>query len=201
VSELGLNRLPLVPTLLAILSVPGLKVLLTGIVLLFGVAFGAQDPAKDLVMQSASSVPWWLVLLAIAVGPALNEELWFRGYLGRGLVGRYGPTAGILLTSLLFGVAHLSVVQGTYAAVLGLWLHLAYRATRSLWVPVLGHFLNNALAALIAIILASEASATTESGANDGVIALVICGVALAVLAAASWGLYRLRVRAAEPAR
>src|SRR5262249_14846651 len=59
VSELGLNRLPLVPTLLAILSVPGLKVLLTGVVLLFGAVSGAQDPAKDLVMQSASSVPWW----------------------------------------------------------------------------------------------------------------------------------------------
>jgi membrane protease YdiL (CAAX protease family) len=199
VAEVGLNRLPLIPVVLVSLSVPGVRVILIGIVLLLGALFGAQDPTVSLVAQTAGSLPWWLCVTVIAVGPAINEELWFRGFLGRGLVGRYGPTLGILLTSLLFGLAHLHPVQAAYAAVMGVWLHLTYRATRSLWVPILGHFLNNGMA--VAVALLSTAIPAEESAANGKMTTLVISGVALAVLAAASWGLYRLRVRSAEPAR
>jgi membrane protease YdiL (CAAX protease family) len=201
VAEVGLNRLPAVPTVLAILSVPGLKVALSLVVALFVLAFGADDPMKKVVMDSASSVPWWLLVLVLAVGPALNEELWFRGYLGRGLVGRYGPAVGVVLASLLFGLAHLSLVQGTYAAILGLWLHLAYRATRSLWIPILVHFLNNGISAAFGIVVASGAVTPAEPGPHDQAISLVVSVAALAVTATASWGLYRLRVREPQQAK
>ncbi len=194
-SELGLNRLPLVPALLAILCVPGLKVLCAGVAILTQVLLGRQDQIVA-VVESAAALPWWLALLVLAVGPALNEELWFRGFLGRGLVGRYGPTVGIILASLFFGLVHLSPIQSLYAVVLGVGAHLIYRATRSLWVPILVHFLFNAHAlAHVALFggVNSEAIGTTEM-----VVGGLIVSVSLAVLALAGWGLYRLRARVVE---
>jgi membrane protease YdiL (CAAX protease family) len=157
--------------------------------------FGATDPTAAPIARAAQSAPWWLAMLAFAVGPAVNEELWFRGYLGRGLVGRYGPTAGVLLASLFFGLVHVHPVQAAYAALMGLWLHFAYRMTRSLWVPVLVHFLNNGLA-VVAALLAGGASAAADAPPAPSAAVLWGIGVAaVAVLAAASWGLYKLRVR------
>lgn len=197
VAELGLNRLPLVPALLAVLCVPGLQFVCGGVSLLLGMLFG-QDEALTMVKDAASTLPWWLCLLSVAVGPAVNEELWFRGFLGRGLVGRYGPTVGVLLTSLLFGAFHLSLVQGAYAAVMGLGLHLIYRATRSLWVPILVHGLFNAAALTGAL---ADAPRPDELGPTGLAVVLPLGGLAVAVLAAAGWALYRLRVREEGPAR
>jgi membrane protease YdiL (CAAX protease family) len=200
-AELGLNRLPLLSTLLAILCVPGLQVLAGGIIFLCRFLLGSQDVVGQAIRQTAPDQPWWLLLLALAVGPALNEELWFRGFLGRGLVGRYGPMIGILVTSVLFGVFHLNLVQGLYAVMLGLALHLIYRATRSLWVPILVHFVFNSVGVSLAYLSAGSEPAELDSTAK--VVVVLIWVGALSVLAAAGWGLYRLRSRVAEaePAR
>jgi membrane protease YdiL (CAAX protease family) len=192
-AEMGLNRFPLREALWAIFCVPGLKLLAGGVIVLARALLGAQDPAPGMV-ESAAVLPWWLCMLAIAVGPAFNEELWFRGFLGRGLIGRYGPAVGIVLTSLLFGLFHLDLVQGLYAVVLGLGLHLIYRATRCLWMPILVHFLFNAVAVAWGL-LAIGANMAGLSATGER-ITLVICGVSLVVMAVAAWRLYRLRVRA-----
>ena len=77
---------------------------------------------------------------------ALGEELCFRGFIGRGLVARYGALTGVLLTSLLFGLVHLDPVQATGAMLLGMGIHSAYLATRSLYATFVIHGLNNAMA-------------------------------------------------------
>jgi hypothetical protein len=71
--------------------------------------------------------------------------------------------------------------------------------TRSLWIPIIVHFLNNGWAVLGAVVMASGAAST--DGPSDTTALLIIAGVAVAVLAASSVGLYLLRVRDAEPVR
>jgi tetratricopeptide (TPR) repeat protein len=90
--------------------------------------------------------PWWLLLTAGCLLPALGEEAFFRGFLGRGLVANHGPVTGVLLTSGLFALIHVDPVRvaGTFA--LGAAAHLVYLAARSLWPAVLLHALNNLLA-------------------------------------------------------
>jgi membrane protease YdiL (CAAX protease family) len=196
-AELGLSRLPLLQTFLAVLCIPGLQVITNGIVHLCRILVGSQDEVGNMIQQTAPGQPWWLVLLAIAVGPALNEELWFRGFLGRGLVGRYGAVVGIVLASVLFGIFHMpNMVQALYAIILGLALHLMYRATRSLWVPIVFHFLFNSVAVGASYLLAG--SQPTELDSTAWAIVALVCGVALTVLAVAGWGLYRLRARGVE---
>jgi membrane protease YdiL (CAAX protease family) len=84
-----------------------------------------------------------LAVLIIGLGPGIGEELWCRAFLGRGLVGRYGVVVGIALTSFFFGLIHLDPAQGTMAMLMGVCLHFVYQTTRTLWIPVLLHFLNN----------------------------------------------------------
>jgi membrane protease YdiL (CAAX protease family) len=102
----------------------------------------------DEIMQSLGSWPLVFSLLVIAVGPAIGEELWCRGFLGQGLVGRYGTVVGVLLSSLWFGLIHMIPQQAFYAALMGVCLHFVYLTTRSLWLSMLLHFLNNGMAVL-----------------------------------------------------
>jgi membrane protease YdiL (CAAX protease family) len=80
------------------------------------------------------------MVLAYAVGPAVGEEVFNRGLLGHLLLSRYGVVLGVLLTSLIFGLMH-GFPHAIFAFVLGCYFHAIYLATRSLWVPILMHFL------------------------------------------------------------
>src|SRR5262249_25780361 len=104
-----------------------------------------------------------------------------------GLVGRHGALIGVLLASAIFGAIHLNLPQGLWAFVMGCCLHLAYLATRSLWVPVLLHFINNAAA----VIVAWAAPDFAPTGWQVVWFALPAYAVALP----AAWALYRLRDR------
>lgn len=90
--------------------------------------------------------PWWLLLTAGCLLPALGEESFFRGFVGRGLVANHGRVAGVLLTSGLFALIHVDPVRVAGTFLLGAAAHLVYLAARSLWPAVLLHGLNNVLA-------------------------------------------------------
>jgi membrane protease YdiL (CAAX protease family)/Tfp pilus assembly protein PilF len=108
-------------------------------------AEGSQLTWMDRLYLEAARGPWWLILLAGCLLPALGEEAFCRGFLGRGLLARYGLLGGIGCTSLLFGLLHIHPVQVCATTVMGIGLHVVYLTTRSLWGPVLLHFLHNAL--------------------------------------------------------
>jgi membrane protease YdiL (CAAX protease family) len=101
-------------------------------------------PGMEEMVQVFNRWPAGFAVLVVGLGPGIGEELWCRGFLGRGLVGRYG-WQGVVLTSFFFGAIHLDPCQGTMAMLMGLWLHFIYLTTRSLWMPMLVHFLNNSL--------------------------------------------------------
>ncbi|MBC8351656.1 MAG: CPBP family intramembrane metalloprotease [Planctomycetes bacterium] len=98
------------------------------------------------VLGQFAASPWPMVFVAACLLPAIGEEIFCRGFLGRGLVAHHGAFAGALLASLLFGIMHIDPVQSVGAFVLGLALHFIYLTTRSLFAPMLVHMLNNAFA-------------------------------------------------------
>lgn len=90
-------------------------------------------------------------LLVMAILPALAEELFFRGVVQQHLVkvmGRAIPA--ILLTALLFSLVHFQAQRFLAIFWLGGTLGLVYHWTGNLWIPVLGHFLNNGLQVMAA---------------------------------------------------
>ena len=63
------------------------------------------------------SVPYYVLVpafLALGILIGLAEELAFRGYILRNLLDSYGPTAAILLSSLLFGIYHINILDFNY---------------------------------------------------------------------------------------
>jgi membrane protease YdiL (CAAX protease family) len=158
--KVALRRPPLIPLFLSLVVLPGLMLVHsavhTGLHEVVEGTIRAINPKVDVESGSmdaqlkAMLAPWpvWLAVLIIGVGPGVIEELFCRGYLGRGLVARYGPVSGVLLTSVLFGMLHVAPLYALGTMVMGVLLHVIYLATRSLWVPILLHFLNNTLTIL-----------------------------------------------------
>ncbi len=122
------------------------------------------------IMESIGDViagmPHWLVYLLIAVCPAVSEELLFRVLIGRGLVARHGVVIGIGLTTLLFAAVHLHPVHIIALLPLSVAIHVSYLASRSIWIPMLAHFLNNSLA--VGVVLNMDADAAAEAAALEG---------------------------------
>ena len=84
-------------------------------------------------------------LLTIAVLPAVAEETLFRGLLQGLFVARLGRWTGIAVTAALFGLVHFDVVQGTLAAVVGLFLGWMAERLGGIRPGMLAHAVNNAL--------------------------------------------------------
>jgi membrane protease YdiL (CAAX protease family) len=103
---------------------------------------GADKSLPKLIGPS----PWALAIFAVAISPAICEEVFCRGFLAWGLSGRYVTWAVVLVVSFLFGCLHGDPQQGIGAMFLGAAIHGAYVATRSLWVAMFVHFANNGLA-------------------------------------------------------
>jgi membrane protease YdiL (CAAX protease family) len=193
-------RLPSAPqVILVLLAMPAVMVLgdlvhRLAIVLLKGLSF--QDWGIDdaqVIMQQVSDWPVWLGVLVIGLGPALGEELWCRGFLGRGLVGRFGPVWGLVLTSILFGLLHIDPPHAVAACVLGLSLHFAYLTTRSLLMPMLMHFVNNAGAVVASSSWSIPPLKALDEATTDNPLAVGMA--ALLLLAAAGYALYSCRAR------
>lgn len=95
-----------------------------------------------------------LAFLALVILPPLGEEPLVRGYLFSGLRGRWRFWPAALLTSLLFGVAHLEFGSGTslvWAAgidtfLLSIVLVYLRDKTGALYAGILVHMLNNLVA-------------------------------------------------------
>ncbi len=155
----------------------------------------------ETVQEMALTTPWGLLVLAVAVFPALNEEFLFRGLIGRGLVGRYGIVLGISLTSILFAAVHMSPVHAAALIPLAIVMHVAYLSSGSIWLPVLIHFVNNAMSVIMmvwAVRSAEEAPEMAQSPLDFSLEPLILFSSAFCV-AMAIWMFWRMRVEWRPP--
>ena len=175
--------------LLALLGLPGLMFIATGVDALARQVLPSFFDLEQ-TMSMFAKWPWQVGVLIIGLGPGIGEELWFRGFIGRGLVGRHGVIVGVLLTALLFGLIHVEPRQAAYAAVIGVVLHLAYLATRSLLIPVIIHITNNSLS-----ILAMHSRSFQAADIPAEQVPWYVYGASVLLLAAVGWALFRGRAR------
>lgn len=136
----------------------------------------------EMLQEISGIAPLPVMLLIVAVGPALGEELIFRGVIGRGLVARWGVPVGVLITSCLFAAVHMHPVHVVAVIPLGIAMHLIYLATRSFWAPVLLHFLNNSWATVASRLSVGESFEELATEATVGPGLLVASAVAVIVL-------------------
>jgi len=85
-------------------------------------------------------------LIAVAVIPAIFEELYFRATLQKILSQWMGkPYLAIVLTAVLFSAFHFSYFGFLSRMSLGIIIGLVYHITKTIWLPILMHFINNAI--------------------------------------------------------
>lgn len=99
-----------------------------------------EQSFEDILKQ-----PFFLILLVVAVMPAIGEELFFRGFLCGSLRYRHGAFWGILFSSLIFGAFHMSLVKLLPTAMLGACFAYIGYASGSIFIGMFLHFLNNFL--------------------------------------------------------
>lgn len=75
--------------------------------------------------------------------PAVAEEAYFRGFCQTSLSHRMGIMPAILLTALLFALAHGNVWYLHLYFGLGCFLGWVYEKSGSLWPAIIAHFINN----------------------------------------------------------
>jgi hypothetical protein len=113
-----------------------------------------EPPQRELteLIAATQGIPALLMMsLMVAVLAPLFEEFLFRGVLLTWLAhhlealwgSRWGWTAALVISSLLFGIMHLQLLALPVLSTLGLVLGLTYLRTGNLWAPVIVHGLWN----------------------------------------------------------
>lgn len=86
-------------------------------------------------------------LLLIAVIPAIAEEFFFRGVMQRLLLQMLhrAPWVAIIITAVIFSAIHMEWLDFIPRVILGFLLGTLYYLSGNLWLPIIGHFLNNGM--------------------------------------------------------
>ncbi|UNL83160.1 CPBP family intramembrane glutamic endopeptidase [Priestia koreensis] len=99
-------------------------------------------------------VTFWTVFLGFvsaAIISPIYEELFYRGFLYRWIRTRMGVTVGLLISALIFTMAHIpaySVMPVNFVS--GILFALAYERTNSIWPSIIIHGSTNGIMVLLA---------------------------------------------------
>ena len=106
----------------------------------------AQLTEKMLVMNTTSDLIVNLIVMAVA--PALCEELYFRGTLLNIFSEGRNRHAAIWIVAIIFSLIHFQMYGFIPRMILGALLGYLMMWSGSIWVPVIAHFTNNAMAVI-----------------------------------------------------
>ena len=85
------------------------------------------------------------ILKVVIMAPVI-EELIFRGIIMHGLMRNYSKFTAVFASALMFALFHLNPWQFPATFILGLILGILMIRTRNIYLCILGHAINNALA-------------------------------------------------------
>jgi len=101
-----------------------------------------------LKMENTSDLLFNLFLIAFI--PAIGEEMVFRGVLQKKLHSILQSThLAIFVSSFIFSAIHMQFFGFLPRFILGIILGYLFYYSKNLWMPIIAHFINNALAVLI----------------------------------------------------
>lgn len=144
----------------------------------------ASQVLKGLLLHG-SVMDLLLNIVFVAVLAAVGEELLFRGIGQRLLIKWFrSPWAGIIISAVLFSAFHLQFYGFFPRLMLGIFLGAMYWYSGSLWVPILGHFVYDALQIVMVYyrpdMMKEESVVSTGSVAVAGAVSAALSALVLA---------------------
>lgn len=126
-------------------------------------------------LLTANNVPEMiLVVIVIAIVPAICEEVMFRGYIQKSFEFKISPFKAAAITAIFFGIYHFSPYGIFPLIALGFYFGFAAYLSKSLFIPVILHFLNNFTAVLLYFIIGDDeifsVDTTDTSALNENII-------------------------------
>jgi membrane protease YdiL (CAAX protease family) len=123
-------------------------------IVITGLHLHLQTNDQVLLRRSASEPLTTYATLAVAVIVApFCEEIFFRGFVFKGLQRGLPLGWAILVSALLFAIAHADLASAPVLFIIGLALAFLRWRTRSIWPGIILHMLNNGIGALTIILV------------------------------------------------
>lgn len=136
------------------------------------------------------------MLISVVLVAPIAEELFFRGLILRGYMGRYSPRVAIWASSLLFAVFHFNPWQAVIALPVGLLAAWVFLRTGSLLPCIIVHMAANATPEFVILPLCRILGLTPEETFALESYPLALIGIAFAMtLGAGSLLLHQLALR------
>jgi len=118
--------------------------------------------AQELMFERMMSPDIGMILMVCFLAPFL-EEMLFRGIILRSFAHQYSTKNAIILSSLLFGAAHLNIYQFVGATFTGLLLGWLYVRTHSIWPCIILHAFYNSSCMIFSNLLSQGESDYAQS--------------------------------------
>lgn len=104
---------------------------------------GGSNPLLMLALESQNKFALAVFFVTASIAAPIFEEIMFRGFLLPSLT-RYFPVGGaIVISGVVFAIAHLSLAEALPLATLGIILGVVYTRSRSLLASIMVHSLWN----------------------------------------------------------
>lgn len=87
-----------------------------------------------------------ILVLSVAVVAPIYEEIIFRGILLKGMAKKINPIGALIISALFFALVHMNIPQGINAFLLGMVIGAIYLKTKSIYLSIFAHFINNLMA-------------------------------------------------------
>jgi membrane protease YdiL (CAAX protease family) len=104
------------------------------------------DEAYRVLLTARSPMEYVLVVMTVAVVPAISEELLFRGLVQRNIDSVTSGVRSAIVTGVVFGLYHLNPFSFVALSVLGMFLGFLVYRSQSTTLAVIAHFFNNFVA-------------------------------------------------------
>lgn len=135
------------------------------------------------ILSAGNVFEMFLVVIVVAIVPALCEEVFFRGFIQKSFEIQLKPIWAILVTSLFFGIYHFNPFGLVALVILGLYFGYAAYKSESIVVPIVLHFLNNFVAVIAFFIFGNEdiedLEVVAEFGIGEHVITMLVMAAVL----------------------
>ena len=119
-----------------------------------------------------------LIVVVVAITPAICEEVFFRGFVQKSFEQRYKPYWSALITAIFFGLYHFNPYGLIPLIALGFYLGWSAYTTNSIFIPMILHFINNFTAVTAYFLFGEEdlieSNVVPEEGIGQSVIIFIL---------------------------
>lgn len=109
----------------------------------------SDDEFYNMYLFEDTRYPLLFAVISIGVQPAIFEEVAFRGFMFNEIDEITTPQTTVFITSILFGILHLSFIALIWLIPIGLVFAFLRMRYNTLWYGVVGHFFYNSSIVLI----------------------------------------------------